>query len=307
TTAANAINRAPTAAHIASFDMTNYAFTFAEGEPGKQLDTATLESDIITTLKNGGGTVEPVITEIAPSNTVSEISSQYGMISAAVTNASSSSSNRISNIRLAMATINGTCLEPGESFSFNGVVGRRTTERGYKKAGAYANGEVTEEVGGGICQVSTTLFNAVDKADLQIDERHNHSLPVSYVDNGKDATVDYGNQDFRFTNNSDDKIYICCVVTDDKRVRVGIFGKLLPNGETITVESRTTGSVPYTTEYRANMTYASGYSQVTRPGKNGATAEAYKVRHDASGNIISTELLCKSTYKATSEIIEYGP
>ena len=174
---------------------------------------------------------------LAPEVTLEDVSSRYGMIASAVTDASSSSSNRIENIRLAMSIIDGTRLAPGEQFSFNDRVGERTKARGFKVATAYSGGTVTEEVGGGICQVSTTLFNAVVKADLRVDERHPHSLTVSYVDLGKDAAVDWENKDLKFTNTSEDYVFICCQVTDDKRLRIGVFGRLLPNGETITVES----------------------------------------------------------------------
>ena len=162
-------------------------------------------------------------------------------------------------------------------------------------------------MGGGICQVSTTLFNAAVKADLEIDERHNHSLTVGYVDLGKDAAVNWGSQDLRFTNNTGDDVYICCYLTDDKRVRFGIFGKLLPNGETITVEGVTTGDIEYETEYQVSGLLVSGEQVILQKGKNGHTAEAYKLRWNANGKLLSRELLCKSKYKAVKEIIQYGP
>ena len=102
-------------------------------------------------------------------------------------------------------------------------------------------------------------------------------------------------------------MYICCYLTSDKRVRFGIFGKLLPNGESITVEGVTTGKIDFETVYQANPSMASGQTQVVQNGKQGYTAEAYKIRWDANGNQIGRELLCKSTYRATSQIIEYGP
>lgn len=294
-------------AGIASFDMSNYSFSFSDEETGSQLDKAALAQGMVQALEAGGGTVDLVVQAIQPKVRKADIASQYGMITAAVTNASSSSSNRLTNIRLSLQLINGTCLEPGETFSFNDTVGKRTSERGFKVATAYAAGEVTEEVGGGICQVSTTLFNAAVKADLEIVERHNHSLTVGYVDLGKDAAVNWSSQDLRFTNNGDDDIYICCLLDDSKRVRVGIFGKLLPNGESITVEGVTTGTVDYETVHQPSLNLMPGTSQVAQKGKVGYTAEAYKIRWDANGNQISRELLCKSRYKATKEIIEYGP
>ena len=304
---ASGIDTAAQDAKIQSFDLSSYAFTFSDSVAGKKLDTESLKADIARALENGGGAVTLNIQTIEPSVRKEDIASEYGMIAYAVTNASSSSSNRLSNIRLALQLINGTRLAPGETFSFNDTVGKRTTERGFKLATAYSSGEVTEDVGGGICQVSTTLFNAVVKADMQIDERHNHSLTVAYVDKGKDAAVNWKSQDLKFTNTSEDDVYLVCVLTDDKRVRIGVFGKLLPNGETIEIEAQTTGTIDYDTVYQPSLSLAPGTTNVTQKGKNGYTAVAYKVRKDANGNTISRELLCKSSYKATNQVIEYGP
>ena len=304
---ASGIDTAAQDAKIQSFDLSSYAFTFSDSVAGKKLDTESLKADIARALENGGGAVTLNVQTIEPSVRKEDIASEYGMIAYAVTNASSSSSNRLSNIRLALQLINGTRLAPGETFSFNDTVGKRTTERGFKLATAYSSGEITEDVGGGICQVSTTLFNAVVKADMQIDERHNHSLTVAYVDKGKDAAVNWKSQDLKFTNTSEDDVYLVCVLTDDKRVRIGVFGKLLPNGETIEIEAQTTGTIDYDTVYQPSLSLAPGTTNVTQKGKNGYTAVAYKVRKDANGNTISRELLCKSSYKATNQVIEYGP
>ena len=304
---AEAIDRPAENARIASFDTESYEFTFTDAVTGSQLDADALTRDMTQAMENGGGSVELSVLAIQPDVTQSDIASQYGLIASAVTNASSSSSNRLSNIRLALQMINGTCLKPGETFSFNETVGKRTTDRGFKMATAYSSGTVVEDVGGGICQVSTTLFNAAVKADLQIVERHNHSLTVAYVDRGKDAAVNWNSQDLRFTNNSDDSVYICCFLSDDKRVRVGVFGKLLPNGESIAIESEVTDTTSFETVYQPNLALATGASQVTQKGKDGCSAVAYKVRKDASDNTISREELCRSSYKTVNQIVEYGP
>ena len=301
------IDRPAQDAALESFDVDSFQFTYVEEVAGSRLDTQALARDIAQALDAGGGSVALSVESIQPEVTVASLSSQYGMIAYAVTNASSSSSNRLTNIALSLELINGTRLDPGETFSFNETVGERTTDRGFKVATAYSSGEVTEEVGGGICQVSTTLFNAAVKSDMEIVERHNHSLTVSYVDLGKDAAVDWGNKDLRFTNTGDEPVYIVCLLTDDKHVRIGFFGKLLPNGESITVEGETTGTIGYETVYQPNLSFPSGYSEVTQRGRNGYTAVAYKIRWDAEGNQISSELLCSSTYRTTNEIIEYGP
>jgi len=294
-------------ASLKAFNVETYEFEFEPEQVGYTLNQESLVASIENALSNGGGSINMVIVTVEPEITEANVSAQYGMISYAVTNASSSSSNRLSNIRQSLNAINGVWLDPGESFSFNEVVGQRTTERGYKTATAYSGGKVTEEVGGGICQVSTTLFNAAVKANLKIDERYSHSLTVSYVDLGKDAAVDWGNKDLKFTNNSDDRIYICGYLTEDKRVRFGIFGKLLPDGMSITVESKKTGTVDFKTEYQMSFLLSSGQTKRLQEGKNGYKATAYKVWWDAEGNEIKREELCKSTYQATPEIIEYGP
>ena len=304
--AAAQIDREAQDAHIKSFDFATTSFRFEEGQNGYRLNQEMLTSDIAAVLSNGGGSVKMQVEAFAPAVTLDNISSQYGLITTATTNASSSSSNRLSNIAQALSFVNGKCLQPGETFSFNETVGQRTESRGFKVATAYSGGTVTEEVGGGICQVSTTLFNAAVKANLKIKERHSHSLTVSYVDIGKDAAVDWGNKDLKFTNSSDSPIYIVCGLTDDKHIRVGIFGKLLPDGMTITVESKKTGDVKYETEYQLNFRMGSGQEKVVQQGKNGTTAVAYKVLWDANGNEVKREELCRSTYKATPRIVQYG-
>lgn len=300
------IDQDPVNASVASFDVDTYEFTFNPSTMGRQLDEAALKRDVVAALAAGGGNVAMAIAEQPPEITTDTIGEMYGLIDYAITNASSSSRSRLNNITLAMSMINGAKLAPGETFSFNERVGKRTADRGFKMATAYSGGEVTEQLGGGICQVSTTLFNAAVKSDMQIDERHNHSLTVHYVDKGKDATVDWGHQDLKFTNTSPDDIYICCYLTDDKRVRFGIFGRLLPDGEKITLEAVTTEAIKYQTEYQPTTALASGQTKVYQNGRDGYKAEAYKVRWDALGNELSRELLCTSVYKSKNEIVLYG-
>ena len=120
---------------------------------------------------------------------------------------------RTTNLRLAANKINGTVLLPGETFSYNKVVGARTIAAGYKNAAIYQNGEVVDGLGGGICQISTTLFNAVLFSNLQIVELHNHQFVPSYVGAGRDATVVYGSKDFKFKNSRNYAIKIECSVS----------------------------------------------------------------------------------------------
>ncbi len=119
------------------------------------------------------------------------------------TNILDSDSNRVNNIRLAARKINGFILKPGEIFSFNEVVGKRENKTGYKSAKVLVNGETSEDVGGGICQLSSTIYNTALKLNMEIIERHEHSGDVSYIPDGKDAAVSYGYKDLKFKNNKD--------------------------------------------------------------------------------------------------------
>lgn len=122
--------------------------------------------------------------------------------------------NRTTNIRLSAIAINNLVLNPGDSFSFNQVVGERTAQRGYKPATVIVRGEYSEGIGGGICQTSSTLYNSVDEAGLQVTVRYSHSKEVTYVPAGRDATVSWGGPDFRFVNNLDKPIMIKTYVGD---------------------------------------------------------------------------------------------
>ena len=133
--------------------------------------------------------------------------------------------DRIHNIKIAADEIDHTVLEPGEVFSFNRILGKRTEDKGYEKAPILlGNGEKGEGTGGGICQLSTTLYNAALQADLEIVERHRHSEPIPYVEEGKDATVVYNSKDLRFKNTKDYPIEILVSVSEDM-VTVKLYKK----------------------------------------------------------------------------------
>jgi len=131
--------------------------------------------------------------------------------------------DRTTNLRLAARKINGTVIMPGEEFSYNKVVGKRTISAGYKEAAIYQDGAVVDGVGGGICQVTTTLYNAAIKANMEITQRRNHMFIPSYVGGGKDATVAWGSTDFKFINSRDYPIKIEAAVSDGT-CRVKIYG-----------------------------------------------------------------------------------
>ena len=215
-------NYLPSDAEAIGFDAETQMFIFGDPTSGQTLDREALYSDIESAFEQGGGEVE-----LKYDYTEGEVPvDSYGLIATYTTDASTSSSARLHNIRLALSTINGTCLEPGEVFSFNGVVGERTKAAGYRPAPAYSRMETVMEYGGGICQVSSTLYAAVEKAGLEIVERHSHSLKVTYIPKGMDATVDWGNKDFKFANNTSEAIYIVGYVDGFEQVHINLYGRL---------------------------------------------------------------------------------
>jgi len=133
--------------------------------------------------------------------------------------------NRLNNIILSAEAIDGLVLEPGEEFSFNQIVGKRTSARGYKSAPAFSGGQVVQAIGGGICQVSSSIYSAIKDTDILVKERHAHGRPVAYLPRGRDATVSWGTLDFRFINNTEYPLRID-VDIDGRTLTVHVFGTL---------------------------------------------------------------------------------
>lgn len=213
-----------------------------------------------------------------------------------------SNTPRTNNVRLASAAINGTILNPGDEFSYNNVVGERTEARGYKPAGAYSGGKVIEEFGGGVCQPSSTLYMAVLRADLEVTERHNHSFTVAYTPLGEDATVDYGNLDFRFKNNTDYPIKILAEQTGGKMIMTIVGTKTSDK----TVDTRTEVLETYTpqTIEKKDSSMMAGQTRVDITPITGYSTRTYKV---ITENGKTTEVLANtSTYVKRDKVVYVG-
>ena len=240
-----------------------------------------------------------------PEVTAEELEAEFTdcVIGTFSTNYSSSSPNRKENIRLASANINGKILNPGEVFSFNDIVGPRTADAGYKVAHVYSGSKVVDGIGGGICQVSSTLYNAVVFADLEIVYRTNHSLPVSYVPLGRDATVSYGTIDFKFKNNKETPVKLE-VLADGSNLTVNIYGrkKYLKD---ISIETAITGSRQYSTTVIKDDTMYEDERKVEERGTNGTNTQSYKVIKE-NGEVVSRTPLAKSSYSPTTQVERVG-
>ena len=212
--------------------------------------------------------------------------------------------NRSTNIELACEAIDGTILLPGDKFSFNGIVGPRTKAKGYLLAGAYSAGELIESYGGGVCQVSSTIYNAALYANLEIVERYNHSSVVSYVDVGRDATVSYGSRDFKFKNSRTYAIKIKAIARNGI-LNVEIWG--IPEKEEFLIElsSETTDVIPCNIKYKYDSKLEKDEEIVDAIGANGAKSIAYKTIKK-NGIIVSKTILSEDSYNPMTRIIRTG-
>ena len=194
------------------------------------------------------------------------------LLSTFSTKYAASNKNRTTNLILAANKINGTVLMPGETFSYNKVVGARTIAAGYREAPIYVKGEVVDGVGGGICQITSTLYNAVVYANLEITQRTNHQFVPSYVTASRDATVVYGSLDFQFKNNRNYPIKLVCFVSNGVAT-FQIFGLRQDDDCEVQINSYETGR-----------------------SSTAIYSEAYKILKK-DGKIVGKELLSRDTYK----------
>ena len=210
---------------------------------------------------------------------------------------------RTNNVRLASESINGTILNPGEEFSYNGVVGERTEARGYRPAGAYSGGKLIEEFGGGVCQPSSTLYMAVLRADLEVVERYNHSFTVAYTPLGEDATVDYGNLDFRFKNNTNYPVKIVAELKDGEMSMTLVGTKT--SDKTVTTRTEVLATYTPTTVEKIDRSMETGKTRVDVTGITGYSTRTYK-RITENGK--TTEVLANSSrYDKRDKVVYVGP
>ena len=212
--------------------------------------------------------------------------------------------NRSNNISISAKKIDGTIVLPGETFSYNQVVGERTIAEGYKEAGAYAGGKVVQDVGGGICQTSSTLYNAALYANLEIVDRSNHQFLTSYVSAGRDATVAWGSIDFQFKNNRTYPIKIEASA-ENGVCTMSIYGIKEETEYEVVIQSVVLSYIPYTTKYENDDTLEEGKEVVEQSGYTGCTSEAYKILK-LNGEVVSKTLLSKDTYDPMTRIIRRG-
>ncbi len=216
-------------AEEASLTKTESGFQITEGRTGRVLDVARSKEAILNYLQNSWNfekaSVDLVVTTEEPKGNAETLEKVKDVLGTCTTAYKSSGPSRVTNIKTGCGHINGITLFPGEQCSVLELITPFSVDNGYELAGSYLNGQVVNSLGGGICQVSTTLYKAVLAAELQVDERSNHSMIVSYVEPSEDAAIsESGGKDFKFTNNKEYPVYIEGTTSPEKTITFTIYG-----------------------------------------------------------------------------------
>jgi vancomycin resistance protein YoaR len=191
-------------------------------------------------------------------------------------------------------------MAPGETFDYSKIIEQTEAQFGYKEAPVILNGKLVPGIGGGICQVSTTLYNAVLRSGLEIVERRNHSLPVSYVTLGQDATFASGYINFKFRNNTDSYLLIRTITTDQD-VTVKLFGHMSPS-ITYDIDSNIVETLQPPIKYLHNPSLKPGATRPISTGKVGYKVETYRIKRE-NGIIVKKELISKDKYSPVPTLI----
>ena len=297
-------NKAAKNGSISSYDASSDSFTFAGEQTGIAINEEQLKSDIQSALsaKQFDKVITVSASEVQPEYSTAAAKQKYKTIGTYTTN-TTSNSKRNTNICLAAAALNGTIVGPGQEVSFNDTVGQRTEAKGYQGAAAYNNGEVVQEIGGGVCQVSTTLYNAALKAGMKISMRRSHTFEPSYVTPGMDATVSWGGPDFRFINTSSSAIGIKASYSN-QTVTVSIYGvPVLEDGVTYSLEATKTETFDLPEpQYEEDQTLQPGQEVVKSKGTQGSRWQV-KLVVKKDGQVISSEVDHTATYKGHNPVI----
>lgn len=288
---------------------TESGFQVIEGEQGIVINEEAAKETILNYIENEFTGTEDKIelpTEISePLGSAEELAKVQDLLGSFQTSYKTSNAQRSQNIATGVGHIDGTVLYPGETFSTYEYVNPFTEANGYAMAGSYLNGKVVDSLGGGICQVSSTLYNTVLQAELEVVERSPHSMQVSYVQPSADAAIAGTYKDFKFKNDTDAPIYIEGYTTSDKQVVFKIYGQeTRPANRTIKYTNKVLESTAAVTELIADSSQGIGY-RVVESGHNGCKAELYKEVY-IDGVLQSSEKVNKSNYSVSNRKVYYG-
>lgn len=295
-------------ATVTGFDAETGSFTFSDGQKGQRVDLQkTLQSVRQLLSQKHGGAIQAAFMDSASGQSRDELAKNFKQL-ATFSSVSTNTANGNHNMQMALSRINGTILNPGQIFSYNETVGDSTSaDTGFLPAGGISGGILVQMYGGGICQASTTLYGAVLRAGLEIVERDCHSMKSTYCPIGLDATVDYGNIDFKFKNNMETPIYLQAWM-DGVTLYVSVYGCLPEEWDRVEIESQETGSEPPlgTVSFAEDENLAPGQYERKSDGNTGYTATATRYFYKGD-TLVRTEELPSSHYPATGMVYAVGP
>ncbi|MCI8489866.1 MAG: hypothetical protein HFJ04_06405 [Lachnospiraceae bacterium] len=290
-------------------ERVNGAFNIIDGANGIEVNTAESVQaiqDYIRQEWDGTSAVISLVTDVTePQGTKESLSKVKDVLGAFHTDFSSSAAGRAKNVQRGAELINGSLLYPGEQFSVYEAVAPMDAENGYELAGSYENGTTVQTYGGGICQVSTTLYNAVILSELQIDERYNHSMIVTYVKPSMDAAIAGTVKDLKFSNNTDAPIYIEGY-TSGGQLYFTIYGEeTRPSNRVVSYESETISQTNPGVSLQADGSHGIGYFATLSTPHTGYTARLWKVV-TVDGKEESRTEFNSSQYRATNKVLAVG-
>jgi len=283
----------------------NYKVAIEPEVIGHRVDTNETITEVIRQLNTKVAftfTIE--VEDFIPAVVASDLANIDGVIASYITHFDPGDQNRAQNVTLASRSINGTLVRTGQVFSFNDIVGLRLPKYGYKEAPGYINGVLVPDWGGGVCQVSSTLYNAALLADLDIEERTAHFYPPGYVPLGQDATVADNQLDFKFKNTMSQNIYITSEIVGNRLV-VNIFGKQLEKPPEIYVVSADKRVLEPNTIIRQDQSLELGKEIVEAEGQKGFQVATYRIKK-IDGVIVKQELLAADEFKPIDRIVRVG-
>lgn len=300
-------DRSPENSQLVSYDRETGKYQYSKEVSGLSLDRDQLAADVLAAVKSGSyaASIPPSLTIIPPERTQAQAKEQYQVIGTFTTK-TTSNKNRNQNIRLAVDAIDGRILKSGEEFSFNLATGNRTSEKGYQPAGAYKNGVLIEEPGGGVCQVSTTLYHAIITSGFMTTERNSHSFAPGYVEPGQDAMVSfdgYAGPDLKFVNTNDTSIALRAKFQDNQ-LKISIVGlPVLEEGVEVSIRSEQVGETPApdsVVEENPNIPF--GTQKQVESSKPGAAWKSFRVV-TKNGEVVQETPLHSSNYRPKAGII----
>jgi vancomycin resistance protein YoaR len=290
----------------ARFHTSGGAVEIVPSRDGVGPDVAQFAVTLTEVLKNPGRDRTVALqTTITPPKLTTEKARAMGVrerISTFTTEYSSGNASRVNNIHVLGDALDGKLIAPGDTFSFNGAVGERTAAKGYQEANAIVKGKLVPQLGGGICQVATTMFNAVFFSGLPVTERTNHSFYISHYPMGRDATVSWGGPDLRWKNTTDGYVLVSVSYTSDS-ITVSLYGTD-PGYDVSYSTVPFSDNVPFKTVKVKDPTLPVGTSKVMEPGENGGKAVVTRTVKRGS-TVVRTDTFT-STYTPVSETVNVG-